>query len=75
VRAIVFIDRYRSKLRRWELRLWGETFICWRVVSWSWIACTCGLTYERALVFLLLRLSLRTRFFLHLALILSALWE
>jgi hypothetical protein len=29
-------------------------------------------TYERALVFLLLRLSLRTRFFLHLALILEA---
>ena len=29
-------------------------------------------TYERALVFLLLRLRRRTRFFLHLALILSA---
>lgn len=35
----------------------------------------CMITYERALVFLLLRLSLLTRFFLHLALILSADYE
>ena len=32
------------------------------------------ITYERALVFLLLRLRRLTRFFLHLALILSASW-
>jgi len=34
--------------------------------------CNRGGTYERALTFLLLRLRRRTRFFLHLALILSA---
>lgn len=51
----------------------GESFICCDVVSIVKLRIgLLGVTYERALVFLLLRLSLLTRFFLHLALILSA---
>ncbi len=44
------------------LRLGGELFICWIHVSLrKGYTCVCGVTYERALVFLLLRLSLLTR--------------
>ena len=69
-----FSDRDRSELRLELLRLRGETFICWEhlldpVDTGSGDVVR---TYERALVFLLLRLRRRTRFFLHLALILSA---
>jgi hypothetical protein len=70
---VSFSDRDRSELRLELLRLRGETFICWK----HWLDSDTGSgdvvrTYERALVFLLLRLRRRTRFFLHLALILSA---
>lgn len=51
----------------------GETFICWEhLLDSDDTGGDVVRTYERALVFLLLRLRRRTRFFLHLALILSA---
>ena len=51
----------------------GETFICWEhLLDSNDTGGDVVRTYERALVFLLLRLRRRTRFFLHLALILSA---
>ena len=69
-----FSDRDRSELRLELLRLRGETFICWKHLLDSDDTGSGDVvrTYERALVFLLLRLRRRTRFFLHLALILSA---
>lgn len=55
------------------LRLRGELFTCCVIVRLEIQLDTLfGSTYERARVFLLLRLRRRTRFFLHLALILSA---
>lgn len=68
-----FSDRDRSELRLELLRLRGETFICWEhLLDSNDTGGDVVRTYERALVFLLLRLRRRTRFFLHLALILSA---
>lgn len=56
-----------------QVRVLRDVFICYEVVSYvadgdiAKLMCT----YERALIFLLLRLRRRTRFFLHLALILN----
>jgi len=70
---VSFSDRDRSELRLELLRLRGETFICWEhLLDSDDTGGDVVRTYERALVFLLLRLRRRTRFFLHLALILSA---